>query len=217
MGVQKMGESQCAGVLALDPENQGPEPSLQEKAGVGIEGGAEVELEMLDLADELLRADDRAGHDVAMAVEVFGGAVEDEIETDLQGPEIDGCREGGVDEGEQAMAPGESHDGFEIGDLHQGIGDRLDVDHTGLGPYQLVPAFGVLGIECGRLDAQAGQVFVDEGLGAAIDVLVSQEVIAATDDGQYGSGDRCHARGRDESRFTGFDGREARVQGLVVG
>ena len=84
----------------------------------GMEQGVR-ETGAADLCDDSRGAGDDACHDVRMAIEVFRGAVDDDVESDGGRPEVDGGREGAVDDGGQLVLPAEGNHRFEIAHLHQ--------------------------------------------------------------------------------------------------
>ena len=89
---------------------------------------------MPDALDQLGAACDRARHDVRMAVQILGGAVDRKIEARLDGAKVDGTREGIVDDGYQAMGAREFHHRIEVGNLQQRIGHGLHIDGPRVGP-----------------------------------------------------------------------------------
>jgi hypothetical protein len=97
-------------------ERERLEAPLEEETRVGIERAAEVIELVLDLLDELAPADDDARDDVAVAVEVLRGAVEDEVEAALDRADVDGAREGTVDDRDEPMRAAERGRGVEVGD-----------------------------------------------------------------------------------------------------
>ena len=74
------------------------QPPLQEETGVGIERATQVVERPLHFADPRRGSHHRAGDDVAMAIQVLGRAVQDQIEPMSQRPEGERRREGVVDD-----------------------------------------------------------------------------------------------------------------------
>ena len=75
MGGEGFGNLLGAAVLVTNAQGQGFHPPVQEKTGVGIQAPAQVNQLVGDFFQERLRADDRPGHDIRMAVKIFGAAV----------------------------------------------------------------------------------------------------------------------------------------------
>ena len=57
------------------------------------------------------------GDDVGVAVEIFGGAVQDQVEAVFDWPKVDRRCERVVDQRDEPLRPGELDDRLEVGDL----------------------------------------------------------------------------------------------------
>ena len=84
-------------VLLLDAQDEGLESAMQQETGVGIERAAEMVEFVGDLSNQLLGTHQHAGHDVGVSVQVLGGAVQSQIESEVEGPKVDRAGEGRVD------------------------------------------------------------------------------------------------------------------------
>ncbi len=204
-------------VLTEDAQRQRLEAAVEQEAGVRVERAAEVVEQLADALHECPAAGHDPGGEVAVAVEVLRRAVQREVEAELSGPEVDGARERVVDHRDEAVLPGEGDDRLQVRDLHERVGDGLDVDGPGVGAQLRPPVGGVLAVDEGVVDAQAGQLVGDEGAGAAVGAIHDEQVVARPEAGEQAGRDRGHAAGGDQRRFGALERRELRVQRLVVG
>ena len=106
---------------------------------MGIQRASQMVQLVRDLFDEGRAANNRAGHDVGVAVEIFRAAVQRQIEPPLRGPEIHRTGKGVVDDGDQAVFPCKLHNGFEVRHLQQRVRDSLDIDGPRIGPEFFLP------------------------------------------------------------------------------
>ena len=90
-------------VLIAHAHEERLDPSVQQKRRVRIERASEVVELVLDLPDVLAAPHDGAGYDVGVSIHVLRAAVEGEVETVLQRPEVDGRRERVVDHGDEPV------------------------------------------------------------------------------------------------------------------
>src|SRR5689334_6489648 len=86
--------------VALVPYTEGErlQPSLQQEARVRIERAAEMVERLLDRGHAGGAADDGAGDDVGVSVEVLRGAVDDDVEALLDRPVVERSGAGVVDD-----------------------------------------------------------------------------------------------------------------------
>ena len=80
------------------------------------------------LCDKVGRAGDGARHDVGVAVEELGGAVDDD-EAQARGREQHRRGKGVVHDGRQAALPGEGCHSFQVSHPDQWVADRLHIEH----------------------------------------------------------------------------------------
>ena len=69
--------------------------------------------------------------------------------------------------------------------------------------------FGIGGIDVGIFDAVFGEIFCDDGVGAAEDGVTGKQVVALFEEGEKGGDDGAHAGGGGEAGFRTFEGAEA--------
>jgi len=79
------------------------------------------------LLDVFPGAQVHAGDQVAVAAQVLGRALQDDVVADLQGPKVDRAREGVVDDGHQLVLAREGDDGLVVRDLRSN--SRLGFTH----------------------------------------------------------------------------------------
>src|SRR3974390_3543509 len=101
MRVQELGDAQSALVLITDAQGERFQTAIEQKACVRIESAAEVIELVLDALDQGNTAGDRAGDDVGMTIQVFGTAMQSQVETVFERAEVDGRCKGVVNEGVQ--------------------------------------------------------------------------------------------------------------------
>ena len=89
------------------------------------------------LAQRLVVADhsDAADH-VGMAVEILGGRMHDDVEAEFERALHVGAGKGVVGDEPDAASLRDARDGFEIDELQQRIGRRLDPDQPRFGPQR---------------------------------------------------------------------------------
>ena len=122
-----------------------------------------------------------------VAVQVFGGGMDDDIRPEFKGTAIDGGREGIVHN--QWHAVGVSQPGvlLDIQDVECGIGQGFPKDQLGVGAEG-----GLNGLvrrprlQEGDLDAHLPQGFVEQVEGAAVNSAAAEDMIAAVGDVQHG-------------------------------
>jgi hypothetical protein len=144
-------------------------------------------------------------------------AVHRQIESDLGWAEVHRRGERVVDDRDEPVRPRELDDAFEVRDLHERVGERLDVDRLRLGPQLPPPGFPVLAIDQGMGDPVGGKILGDQAVRAAVQAILSEHVIARAKNREQDPRDGRHSAGRHERGLGVLQRRELRVQGQVVG
>ena len=72
-----------------------------------------------------------------MSPEVLGGAVEDEVDAEVEGALVDRRREGAVDQDLEPPLPGEVDQFLQVDDVQMRVGGRFGEDQPGLRPQGL--------------------------------------------------------------------------------
>ena len=190
---------------------------MEQEGRVGVQRAAQVVQRVVDLADVPVGADHGPGHDVGVTIQILGAAVQGQVESPFQGPEIDRGGEGVVDDRDQAVLPSEAGQGFQVGHLHQGIGDGFQVEDPGVGFQGSPPGLGVVARDEVEAQAQAHQFPGDQSVSAPVETVLSQQVIAGLQAGQQRGGNGRHAAGGHQRRLAPFQRRQLLVKGLMVG
>src|SRR6516165_1332923 len=97
MSLKKIRQLHRAIVLMANAHGQRFHPSVQKETSVGIKRTAEMAQFSIDLVNEDGAPNDRPSHDVGVAIEIFGAAVERQVEAPFSRAEIDGAGESVVD------------------------------------------------------------------------------------------------------------------------
>jgi hypothetical protein len=131
-------------------------------------------------------ADHRPGDQIAVTVEVLGGAVHHQVDTDLARPEVDRRGKGAVDHRHQVVRLGKGRCRLQITNLHQRVGDRLEEHQPGLGTQRSLPvrrALRVGQVDSAVRDAQPRGILVEKRLGTTVERPLRQQMPTAADEG----------------------------------
>ena len=115
-------------VLLLNPQRQRLQSSDEQVCRVRVRSGAYDVPELLDGSYESRGTGNGAGHQIVVAAEVFRGAVQDEIDAEVEGTLIDRGREGAVDQSLDAPLPRKGGELTEVDDVEMRIGGRFRED-----------------------------------------------------------------------------------------
>ena len=107
MGSQKTGYLQRAAVLTAHPQCQGFHPALQQETGMGIQGAAQMIEFVGDPPNQFSFSDQCPGNEITMPIEVFGAAVDRQVEAPLRRAEVNRTGKGIVDHRHQVVPAGE--------------------------------------------------------------------------------------------------------------
>ena len=133
-----LGDGLGAAAGLADAQHQGAQAAQQEPALEAAEDGAIGPAQVDDALPEGVVAggDEGAGEHVAVAVEVLGRGMHDDVGAVLDGAGQHGRRRGAVDAQDGAGTMGDVGDGGDVGDQPARVGRRLDPDHACLpGPH----------------------------------------------------------------------------------
>jgi hypothetical protein len=131
----------------------------------------------------------------------------DQVETNLLGAEVNRSGKGIIDHRNQIVVSGKSCDASQVAYFHQGIGDRLDVDHTGLRTKRGGPGIRRTQVDRAVGDAEPRRVMIEEALGASVEGLLGEKVLAVTDESQQNVRNRSHTAGCHQRLLSGLDHR----------
>ena len=165
------------------------------------------------------RRDDDAADAVAVAVQVLGGAVRDEV--GAKGDRLLNVRagEGVVDHQAGVVAMGEGGGQRQVGQPHHRVARGLDEEHPRLRRERPLGGVEVAGVDVGEAHVVTAQDLVEQPEGAAVDVVRHHRVIAALQQRSDGI-DGGHARCEREARLAVFNRREIafeRGAGRILG
>src|SRR5262249_61123994 len=116
--------------------------------------------------------------------------------------EEDRGREGGVDDREEAVLAGEARGGGEIADAAERVGDRLDVKDARRRLEARRPAGWILQVDEVVADPEAREVARQEIVGAAVDAVLHEDVVAGAEEGEERRADRGHSARGDEGALA---------------
>src|SRR5580692_10630311 len=194
--------------MSFHADVEGLEASAKDPGIEGGEGGAGTAAEEVDFLYQFLFSEDGAAEDAALAVEPFGSGVNDEVSAEIDRKLADGCRETVVDDEEQVVLAREGGGGFEIDNVQSRIGGSFQVDHFGFRPDGGFPVLWIGGVDIAVFDAVFGEVFGNDGMGAAEDSVAGQKVVALFEETEEGGDDGAHAGGGGKAGFGAFEGAE---------
>ena len=184
-----------AALVRAHPELQRPQPAHQQPALERRQLGAEIgQHDPVEVADQFGRACDHAGHRVAVAAQILGGRVDDEVGAVLQRPLKDRARPAIVDDRHRTFAPGDGGQPGDVLNLEHPAGRGLEVEHAGVDER---PFHGceVAPVDIVDRDAHPRQQHLEETVGVGVDVAHADHAVAAAHLAQHGATDRGHAAG----------------------
>ncbi|CDZ89285.1 hypothetical protein RHRU231_470133 [Rhodococcus ruber] len=237
--------AQAQGLEALGDEegvergDRGAEVAQQLHAGLeGVGGGAEVGVDHAVVAGvgggelgvaggavgsgggpvEGAAVDDDPGDGGAVAAEVFGGRVHDDVGAVLEGADQVGGGDGVVDDQRQGVLVGDGGDAGDVEEVVFGVGDGFAVEGAGGGADGGAPLVEVVGVvDEGDLDAEAGQGVVQQVVGAAVEVGAGDEVVAGGGEVEDGVGLGGLAGGEEQGGDAALEGGDALFDRVLGG
>ena len=217
VALEGAGHAECRLVLPLHANLERLHAADEVVGGGGVEGAAGRLPNRRHGLHERPAAGDGPPEVVAVAVQVLGGAVHDQVDAQLQRPQVHGGREGGVEDREDAPpAAGRGHRRH-VDHAQRGIGGGLEVERAGVpgrrghGPGEALEGDGA------HLDAEAGQDVAREPGGLAVDGVAEQQRVPGAQDGEVGRGDGRHAAREAEGRLGALQRGDLRSAAMTVG
>ena len=136
--------------------------------------------------------DDEPGDGRAVAAEVLGGRVDDDVGAELERPDEVRRRDGVVDDQRDAVAVRDRGDGLDVEDVALRVADGLAEERLGVVLHQRLPGLRVVRVlDEGDRDAELGQRVVQQVVGAAVQRGGGDDVVAGLGEVQ----DRQRRRG----------------------
>ena len=197
MALQEFRNLLGIGAVALHADVQGLHAPGHQK---GVEGahdraGHVLESEHTALRDEVGLAHHHACDHVAVAVQILGGAVDHHVGAQLQGTLQIGGAEGVVHDDLDLGILGVgnlSHRG-NVHDLQRGVAGALQIDHLGLFRQGSLHGLQIGHVHQTDLHAEFGDPVAQKGKRAAVQGLVSHDLVAGFHAGPEGGGNGAHA------------------------
>jgi len=217
LGLGPACNGETVGIVPLHPDPECPHPPVDQPHGMRIDGLSPEAHQPVDLLHQRSRSCDSAGDNVAVAVEILGGAGDHHIGPVLDRPEVEGTGEGGVDQQGQALFLRHVRDRTQVDHPHQRIGGGFHEDGPGCLAHSLAPVARLVGIDVGHLDPEAGQLFIEQVLGSAIDPAAGDQVVARAEHGKVGQRCGAHTTGQENRFFRSLQKRVLLGQRNLVG
>ena len=169
--------------------------------GPGVERrkrGAGLAQEIVDMVgDELLARQDHAAEHAALAVDVFGGGVDDAIGAELQRMLQQRRGEHVVDDERRAGPVHDLGDAGDVDELERRIGRRFQERRLGVRTQRRPPRVKIRAVDEGRFDPETRQQFLDHIETRAEQSPRGDDVVARLELAHERGGDGGHAaRGR---------------------
>ncbi len=130
------------------------------------------------LGDVVPRRDEHAADHVAVPVQVFRRRMQHDVRGALQRTLEERSRERVIDDVQKAVRLGQIADRGKIGQVHHGIGRGLAEDHAGRRCHGPLDLPDIAHIDEREPEAKPGIDLLHQTVGAAIDVLAADDVIA---------------------------------------
>ena len=187
------------------------------QAVVGLVRGRQAgEFLRVRLPIEVAAVDDGAADRGAVAVEVLGGGVGDDVGAPLDRAEVHRRREGVVHDEGHAVLVGDARHALDVEHAHAGVGERLAEEELGVGPEGRLDLLvgGVL-VNEGDLDAHLREGDAEEVVGAAVDRRGGDHVVAGLADVEAGEEVGRLAGGGQHPRHAAFERRQTRRYPVV--
>ena len=172
-----------------------------------------------DLIDEFRLADDKARDNVAVTVDVFGRAVNNNIRAEIEGALEIGRAERVVNDDFDILVEsvGGVRNGLYVNDLHGGVAGSLKVDDLRLIGEGSLERVNVVHVDKRYLNTELGDLLGEEGKGAAVESLIRDDLITGDDAAIERGGDGTHAGGGGHCGFAVFEGGYLLLNGVGGG
>jgi hypothetical protein len=172
IGVEELRDPLCGRVVVAHAWDEALEAAEQEPSGVGVGDGSELAAEVTDHLDQSGSTQHDAGEQVVVSAEVLGGGVDDEVGAGRERLQIEGGREGRVDDPlKPPVRATDLGEAGEVGAAQKGVGWGLAEHDAGLpGTDRGAEAVEVVDSKGCGLHAPPGEGSVDELGGGAVAV-----------------------------------------------
>ena len=196
----------------LHGEAEIAEGLVEGEAVVGGVGLAEAR-ELVVLAPvELARFDDGAAHGAAVAADVLGGRVDDDVGAPLERPAQVGRGQGVVDHQRDAGLTGDDGDGLEVEDDAARVGEALAEDELHLVGHRGAEIVGVRGVDEMARPAELLEAHPELGDRPAVEIARRDELVAGLHEGRRQQELGGVAGGRGDAAAPPLEGGDALLE-----
>ena len=161
---------------------------------------------------ELSRLDDDAAHRRAVAAQVLGHRVDDDVGAVLERPAQVRRGERVVDDERNAGAVRDVGQRGDVADVELRIADRLRIDRLGVRLQRGAECGRIVGVDERRVDAELRERDRELRIGAAVERARGDDVVAVARERQQRHHLRRHAGGGGERRAAAFERRDALLE-----
>ena len=181
---EEFGDGAAIFLVGFHPQRQRLDAAQNEEA---LEGGKNSAGGLLDEEKALLvlglRANERAAEAIRVAVEKLGRRVHDDVRAERQWALQNGGHEGVVHADLNAVCMGYGAHRGNVGERHDGVGRRLDVNQLGRGLDGGFDGGQIAGVDIRDLNAVVADDLIEQPLRAAIHIVRADDVIARVERG----------------------------------
>ncbi len=145
----------------------------------------------------LVTHDGESADHIAVSVEKLGAAVQDNVAPQFKRPLQVGCHKGVVNQGDDAVFPGDCRCAFQVGNFQERIGGGLQVDAPGFRADSSLERSQVGCVDKGRFDAHPAENSGKHPVRPAVHIVADHQVVAGREDHQgrgYGRHARCKGK-----------------------
>ena len=183
-------------------------------AGVGVSNVAEL---TACLPVELAAVHDDAAQRGAVAADELGGGMDDDICAVLNGTDQVRGAEGVIDDQRQAVLVRDGCNGIDIGDIAVGVAQSFQIDGLGVGLDGILHLSQIVCIDKGSGDTELGQGVLQQVVAAAVDGLLSHDVVTSLCQCFDGVGDGSGTGGGCQSSHAALQRSDALLEHVLRG
>jgi hypothetical protein len=196
MALEELGDALGILAVAVHAQRQGLDPAQDQEGILRRQHRAGHVLEAVEahLQQRLLRADDGAGDQVAVAAEVLGRGMQHVVGAEFDRALQVGRAVGVVHHRQRAVAAGDGGNRRDVDQAHVGVGRRFEEHHLRLRADRRFEIARVGQVEVGDPDAELGQTMVEEAEGASVERLVGDDLVAGREQRPQQRGGRALPR-----------------------
>ena len=214
--LEHVGDGLGVAAVRPHPQAQGLQ-ALKRHPGIeGADGAAQPQQHAPRRRHQVRSPRHHAPEGGAVAAQVLGQRVGDEVGPVCSGPEDGGRGEGVVHAQQRAALMGDGRQPGHVGHRQQRIGQGLGVQQFGIGTEGGGHRAVVEGVHEAHLYAQPGQFVAQQGVGDPVDPLVGDEMVARRQHPQKRGADGRHAARRAGRRFGPLQLGDGPLQGAAA-